>query len=120
MSRSCINPVVHLQLETGNLPRACAFYTQLLGWRAEVVRVEAGSYVALHLSGDLDGGVVECDTRHPQWIPYVEVSDVEVFSASAQAQGAAVVLEPRECATGWRSVLLAPSGEKLALWQRKM
>jgi 2-polyprenyl-3-methyl-5-hydroxy-6-metoxy-1,4-benzoquinol methylase len=29
------HPVVHLQLRTANLPRACSFYTRLLGWDAE-------------------------------------------------------------------------------------
>ena len=42
MSLACINPVVQLELESGNLPRACAFYTGLLGWRTERVAV-AGS-----------------------------------------------------------------------------
>ena len=27
------NPVVHLELHTPNLGRACAFYDELLGWR---------------------------------------------------------------------------------------
>ena len=42
MSLAFINPVVQLEPESGNLPRACAFYTRLLGWPTEVISV-AGS-----------------------------------------------------------------------------
>jgi len=52
------NPVVHLELRTGNLPRACAFYTSLFGWGVERVQVGGGSYHALELGWRIDGGVI--------------------------------------------------------------
>jgi predicted enzyme related to lactoylglutathione lyase len=39
MTRAASNPVVHLELLTANLSRACAFYTRLFGWRAERIPV---------------------------------------------------------------------------------
>jgi predicted enzyme related to lactoylglutathione lyase len=119
MSHACINPVVHLELETGNLPRACAFYTRLLGWRTERIALGRGSYLALCLGNAIEGGVIERDTEHSLWLPYVEVSDVATVTVHARTLGADVLLEPREGPVGWRSVLIAPSGEKLALWQPK-
>jgi predicted enzyme related to lactoylglutathione lyase len=119
MSRACINPVVHLELETANLPRACAFYTQLLGWRAETIASARGSYLALGLGNAIEGGVVERDTELSLWLPYVQVSDVASVTDRARALGADVTLEPREGPVGWRSLLVSPSGEKLALWQSK-
>jgi hypothetical protein len=40
MKPACLHPVVHLELHTGNLARACAFYEQLCRWRPE--RIDAG------------------------------------------------------------------------------
>jgi predicted enzyme related to lactoylglutathione lyase len=34
MSAALAHPVVHLELQTSNLARACAFYTGLFGWSA--------------------------------------------------------------------------------------
>jgi hypothetical protein len=113
------NPLVHLELRTGNLPRACAFYTGLFGWRAETVHAGSGRYLTLTLGDRIEGGVVEHDTEHPFWLPYVEVADVAEATERACLLGASVCLPPREGPAGWRSVLVAPSGGMLALWQTK-
>ncbi|MGH3079554.1 MAG: VOC family protein [Gaiellaceae bacterium] len=113
------NPLVHLELRTGNLPRACAFYTGLFGWRAETVHAGSGRYLTLTLGDRIEGGVVEHDTEHPFWLPYVEVADVAEVTERAHLLGASVCLPPREGPAGWRSVLVAPSGGMLALWQTK-
>ncbi len=94
------DPVVHLELHTGNLPRACAFYTQLFGWRAERIAVGPSSYLALGLGDALDGGVVESDTDSSLWLPYVEVDDIARATERARALGAGVALEPREGPAG--------------------
>jgi predicted enzyme related to lactoylglutathione lyase len=109
--------VVHLELHTGNLPRACAFFTRLFGWRAETVHVGAASYVALDLGDAIQGGVVEDDLEHPLWIPYVEVADIAEATRRARRLGATVTLGPREGPTGWRCIIGAPA--PIALWQPK-
>jgi predicted enzyme related to lactoylglutathione lyase len=119
MTRVGANPVVHLELQTGNLPRACAFYTRLFGWRAERVAVGPSSYLALDLSTRVDGGVVECDSDHCLWPPYVEVADVAEATERARLLGASVLADPREGPMGWRSVVAAPAGAEIALWQPK-
>jgi predicted enzyme related to lactoylglutathione lyase len=63
--------------------------------------------------------VVECGTRRPLWLPYVEVRRIHAATARAQAAGARVLLTPREGPVGWRSVVSAPAGGELALWQPK-
>jgi predicted enzyme related to lactoylglutathione lyase len=113
------DPVVHLELHTGNLPRACAFYTQLFGWRAERVAVGPSSYLALGLGREIEGGVVESDTDSSLWLPYVEVEDIALTTERARELGATVALEPREGPAGWRSVVAAPAGAGVALWQPK-
>jgi predicted enzyme related to lactoylglutathione lyase len=56
MTEACEYPVVHLELRTGNLPRACAFYAELLGRGPERVDTAAGSYRAPAMGG-LGGGL---------------------------------------------------------------
>jgi predicted enzyme related to lactoylglutathione lyase len=112
-------PVVHLELHTGDLPEARALYAHLCGWRAERIDAGPGSYVALELGGAIGGGVVECPTRRPLWLPYVEVSRITEATARARALGASVLLEPREGPVGWRSVITTPAGGELAFWQPK-
>ena len=114
-----MHPVVHLELRTGNLPRACAFYTRLFGWQAETIRAGTASYLALRCGDSLEAGVVELDTEQALWLPYVEVRDVGATTERARSLGAAVTLEPREGPAGWRSVLAPPAGGEIALWQPK-
>jgi predicted enzyme related to lactoylglutathione lyase len=111
--------VVHLELHTPNLARACAFYSRLLGWEPQSVRVAGGSYQSLDLGTGLGGGVVECGTERALWLPYVEVSSVAAATEQAVALGASVMLAPREGPSGWRSVVSTPAGGEAAFWQMK-
>jgi predicted enzyme related to lactoylglutathione lyase len=113
------DPVVHLELHTGDLPRASAFYGLLFGWRPERIDAAGSTYWALELGGGFGGGVVECDTPRPLWLPYVEVADVAETTESARRLGASVTLEPREGPAGWRSVVAASAAGEVAFWQPK-
>jgi hypothetical protein len=113
------NPIVHLELHTGDLARACAFYAQFCGWRPERIDAGSGSYLALELGRGLGGGIVECETRRPLWLPYVEVAEIAEVTERARLFGASVLLEPREGPAGWRSVVAAPAGAEIAFWQPK-
>ncbi len=112
-------PVVHLELHTANQAAASAFYARLLRWRSEQIEACSGSYLALELGRGLGGGIVECGTRRPLWLPYVEVDQVDESSERARRLGAVVLLEPREGPVGWRSVVSTPEGGEIAFWQPK-
>jgi predicted enzyme related to lactoylglutathione lyase len=112
-------PVVHLELHTPDQVRASAFYAQLLNWRAQVVRAAAGSYLALDTGGQLGGGIVECSTRRPLWLPYIQVDRIDRSTERARELGAVVLLEPREGPSGWRSVVSSPHAGEIALWEPK-
>jgi uncharacterized protein len=117
---SCVvNPVVHLELHTGDLPRARGAYGELCGWRSEQVDTQSGPYLALGLGETFAGGIVECGTRRPMWLPYVQVSEIDVAAARARDLGATVLLEPREGPAGWRAVVSVPAGGEIAFWQAK-
>jgi predicted enzyme related to lactoylglutathione lyase len=96
-----------------------AFYAQLLHWRAQVVRAAAGSYLAFDTGGHAGGGVVECGTARPVWLPYVEVDQIVRSTERALELGAVVLLEPREGPSGWRSVVSSPQAGEIALWEAK-
>jgi predicted enzyme related to lactoylglutathione lyase len=119
MAPDSTHPVVHLELHTGNLARACGFYSGLFSWRLEQVRMGSRSYLAVDWGTGIEGGVVEHDTERAMWLPYVEVRDIRRDTRRAEELGASVILAPREGPAGWRSVVAAPSGAEVALWQPK-
>jgi predicted enzyme related to lactoylglutathione lyase len=123
MTRDFGAPVVHLELHTGNLPEAQTLYAELCGWRSERIDAGRGSYLALEfgsaIGGGIGGGIVQCETRRPLWLPYVQVDQIEAATERARALGASILLEPREGPAGWRSVVATPAGAELAFWQQK-
>ena len=113
-------PVVHLELHTKDLDGAAAFLADMFDWRREVIVRGSRSYTALELGGGFGGGgMVECETPTPLWVPYVEVESVAAATRHAQGLGAAVLLEPREGPAGRRSVITSPATGDLALWESK-
>jgi predicted enzyme related to lactoylglutathione lyase len=119
MSREAANPVVHLELHTGDLGRACDFYEQACGWQPERIAAGGRTYLALEMGNGLGGGVVECKSRQPVWLPYVQVAEISRATERARELGAAVLLEPREGPAGWRSVVATPAAGEIAFWQSK-
>jgi predicted enzyme related to lactoylglutathione lyase len=109
--------VVHLELHTPDQVRAAAFYAELLQWRTQVVRAAAGSYLSLDTGAYLGGGIVECATRRPLWLPYVEVDRIDESTERARQLGAVVLVEPRAGPSGWRSVVSSREAGEVALWE---
>jgi uncharacterized protein len=112
-------PVVHLELHTGDLPAATAFYSRLLGWRPEWIETRAGAYLAVGTGGDLGAGIAQCTTASPSWLPYVEVERIDQAVERARRLGASVTMAPREGPAGWRGVVSAQGAGEIALWQPK-
>jgi uncharacterized protein len=112
-----MNPVVHLELHTGEAPAAGAFYESLLGWRAECVQAGSASYLTLGSGGPIGAGVVGCAAAPPLWLPYVAVDGLDEMTGRARAMGATVLLGPREGRAGRRTVLGTPCGGQIALWE---
>jgi uncharacterized protein len=95
------------------------FYAELLQWRPERVRGGSSCYLALDLGPAVGGGIIECQTRRPLWLPYAEVERIGDATERARRLGAAVLLEPREGPSGWRSVVSSPVAGEVALWEPK-
>jgi predicted enzyme related to lactoylglutathione lyase len=73
----------------------------------------------MNIGPDFGAGIVECETRRPLWLPYVEVDQISEATERARELGATVLLEPREGPAGWRSVVAAPAAGEVAFWQPK-
>lgn len=119
MPKAPSNPVVHLELHTGDRSSARAFYAGLCGWRSQRIEAGGGSYLALELGRGFGGGIVECDATRPLWLPYVEVAEIQAATERARQLGARVLLGPREGPAGRRSVVTTPAGGEVAFWQPK-
>jgi uncharacterized protein len=114
-----VNSVVHLELHTPDRAAAGGFYSELVRWRPERIHTRSGTYLSLELGPCLGGGIVECGTRRPLWVPYVEVDSVDEVTERAVGLGASLLLEPREGPAGWRSAVASPEGGEVAFWQPK-
>ena len=111
--------LVHLELHTPNLARACAFYDALLGWQPQRIIAADALYHSLDLGSSVGGGVVECGTDRALWLPYVEVESAAAATVQAIALGASLTLAPREGPAGWRSLVTTPAGGEIGFWQPK-
>jgi uncharacterized protein len=115
-----MNPVVHLELHTGDLRGACVTYAALCDWASGQVRTASGVYTALALGEWVAGGIVQCPVQRAVWLPYVRVSEIRAATARAVEVGASVLLGPREGPAGWRAVVSTPAGGEIAFWQPKV
>ena len=113
------DPVVHLELHTPDGQGAGALLGALCGWRPEHLATSHGAYTALAMGRRLGGGIVECETQRPVWLPYVEVADVVAAPERARSLGATVLLDAREGPAGWRTVVASDTGGEIAFWQPK-
>jgi predicted enzyme related to lactoylglutathione lyase len=120
MNSRAANPVIHLELHTGDLRGAVDFYTRLFDWRPERIRAGNASYLSMEMGNGVGGGVVQCEAaEHPLWLPYVGVPDVNLTTEQACELGGEVLLGPREGPEGFRSVVKTPDGGEVAFWQSK-
>lgn len=114
-------PVVHLELRTGDVAGAQAFYEGMCGWRPEHIESRHGTYLGIDLAREFGGGIVESEEEREQaiWLPYAQVGDIRAAAQRAEQLGASVLLEPREGPAGWRTIIQTPAGGQLAFWQHK-
>ena len=115
------NPFVHVELNTTDIGRAKTFYGSLFGWNLNDVDMGGGqTYTMIEVGGGTGGGMM----THPvpgapsNWLAYVGVDDIKAATEKARSLGAQVMREPMEVGgAGWLSIILAPTGAALGLWQ---
>ena len=115
------NPFVHIELHTGDLAKAKAFYSSLFDWKLQDMPMPDGSsYTMINVGEGTGGGMMSTPAPGvpPHWLAYVGVDDVAAATEKARALGAAVVQDVMEVGGyGWLSILTDPTGATFALWQ---
>lgn len=115
--------VVWHDLVTQDLEAAKRFYGGLFGWTFEEYELKAGRYALASLDGKPVAGILYPGRREvnaSQWLSYFSVEDVEVAAAVAAANGAEVIVAPRDIAGRGRAALLVdPEGAPVAVARLK-
>jgi predicted enzyme related to lactoylglutathione lyase len=112
------NPFVHVELVTGDVNKAKDFYGKLFDWKLE--DIPGMDYTMVNVGEGTGGGMMKAPSPdiQPQWLPYVQVKDVEKAIRQAEGLGAAVMKESTEVpGMGWFGVLIDPTGAAFAVWQ---
>lgn len=117
------NPFVHIELHTGDLTKAKAFYSSLFDWKLQDMPMpDGGTYTMIYVGEGTGGGMMSTPAAGvpPHWLAYVGVDDVAAATEKARLLGATVCQEVVEViGYGWLSILTDPTGATFALWQAK-
>lgn len=117
------NPFVHIELQTGDLAKAKAFYSQLFDWQLEDLPMpDGGSYTMIGVGEGTGGGMMASPSPGvpPHWLAYIAVDDVAASTEKARSLGAKVVQDVMEVGDyGWMSIIVDPTGATFALWKGK-
>lgn len=114
------NPFVHIELNTSDVGKAKAFYSELFDWRLEDMPMSGGAYTMINVGEGTGGGLMQ----HPMpgapstWLAYVLVDDVADSTAKAKALGAGILKDVTDVPGAGRfSLITDPTGAVLGLWQ---
>jgi predicted enzyme related to lactoylglutathione lyase len=115
------NPFVHVELNTGDVGKAKAFYGMLFGWTLEEIPMGPGATYTMIRPGEGTGGGIQKNTlpkAQPAWLAYVRVDDVKAATAKARMLGARIVQDVTDVpGMGAFSVIVDPTGASLGLWE---
>jgi hypothetical protein len=117
------NPFCHVELATGDLGKAKAFYSALFDWKLEDMPMAGEeTYTVIRVGEGTGGGMM----AHPMpgapsfWLAYVLVDDIVASTRKAAALGASILRDVTAVSDLGRFAILAdPTGAQIALWQPK-
>lgn len=117
------NPFVHVELHTGDLAKAKAFYSALFDWNLQEFPMPGGgTYTMINVGTGTGGGMMSNPAPGvpPHWLAYIAVDDIAAATAKARSLGATVCEDVVEVGDyGWMSVITDPTGATFALWKAK-
>ena len=116
-----VGKVIFEELVTPDLAASKLFYAGMFGWSFRDFQAGGTHYTAASLDGRPVAGLVQKDTpadghRHPAWLTFVAVRDVDATRETAVRNGAKVLLEPRNIPDRGREAVFAdPQGAVFAV-----
>ena len=114
------NAFCHIELNTGDVAAAKAFYKKIFDWKLSDMPMGTMTYTMLDVGKGVGGGMMQkMAPEHPtQWVSYVEVASVRATIAKARDAGATVLVEYQPIpGTGAIGLFMDPSGAWLGLWE---
>jgi predicted enzyme related to lactoylglutathione lyase len=104
-----MNPVVHFEMPANDRQRMADFYTNVFGWKAQLLGEETGNYVTVATSetdekgmsktpGTINGGFYPKTPTMPNPVPsiVIAVDDIKESSKNVTKAGGMVIGEPME------------------------
>jgi predicted enzyme related to lactoylglutathione lyase len=114
------NPFVHLELNTGDVAKAKAFYKKLFDWKLKDESMGPGMTYTMLDAGKAPGGGMQqkpMPDAPTAWLPYVEVADVKRAIAKAEKNGATIVVPFMQIGpNGSLGIFIDPTGAALGVW----
>lgn len=114
------HPFVHVELHTGDPPKAKEFYGKLFGWNLTDLPTPKGTYTLIKVGDGTGGGMMMNPepAAPPHWLAYVGVSDIDATCARVVELGGTIVHPVTRIGFfGSMCVIKDPTGAHLALWQ---
>jgi uncharacterized protein len=112
------NPFVHLDLATGDVAAAKAFYGAVFKWK--FLDEPAMNWTGIDVGEGVGGGMgpKQMPEQPTAWTAYVSVDDVDKTVAKAKAAGATIIVPKMAISgMGWLAVFVDPQGGTLGVWQ---
>ncbi|WP_035844855.1 VOC family protein [Kitasatospora azatica] len=108
-----------VDLSTGDVERAMAFYHALFGWEFTDTGEEGGHYRLATLRGTRVAGITPQPPGSPvQWGTYLASDDVDATAARIRDAGGQLLVEPLDVLSyGRMAVAKDPAGAVFGLWQ---
>jgi hypothetical protein len=103
------------ELQCFDVPRAKAFYSELLGWETETSDFGEMEYTVIMNNGRSNGGMMDVTGMAPDgvpayWASYFVTDDCDAVVEAAKANGGSVVMEPMDSEVGRMATVADPFG----------
>jgi uncharacterized protein len=126
-----MNPVVHFEMPAEDRKRVAAFYTQVFGWRTQLLGPEMGDYVLATTTesdsqgrpkkpGAINGGFFPKSEDKPAQYPSVviAVDDIQEHMQKVTEAGGEVLGDPVEIpGVGWYVAFFDTEGNRVSMLQ---
>ena len=126
-----MNPVVHFEMPAEDRKRVAAFYTQVFGWRTQLLGPQMGDYVLATTTesdpqgrpkkpGAINGGFFPKSEDKPAQYPSVviAVDDIQEHMQKVTEAGGKVLGDPVEIpGVGWYVAFFDTEGNRVSMLQ---
>src|SRR5579864_5998951 len=111
-----------VDLGTGDLAGAKAFYGGLFGWADMDLGPDAGGYSFFMREGEMVGGVgpLQDPNQPPAWSVYIATADADATATAVGAAGGQVIVGPMDVMEAGRmGIFVDSAGAVFGVWQPK-